>query len=52
MRTQGINSWPGYAAHTPYYMLGQGHDRFVRLSINNKNNLDEVGVFMKLLAEL
>ncbi|MFL1554895.1 MULTISPECIES: aminotransferase class V-fold PLP-dependent enzyme [unclassified Pseudomonas] len=52
MRTQGVNSWPGYASHTPYYMLGQGHDRFVRLSINNKNNLDDVGVFMALLAKL
>lgn len=52
MRAQGVNSWPGYASHTPYYMLGQGHERFVRVSINNKNTPDDVSVFMSLLAEL
>ncbi len=52
MRAQGVNCWPGYASHTPYYMLGQGHDRFVRLSINNKNNFADVEVFMSLLAKL
>ncbi|UII72346.1 aminotransferase class V-fold PLP-dependent enzyme [Pseudomonas sp. HN11] len=52
MRKQGVNGWPGYAAHTPYYMLGQGYDRFVRLSINNKNSLEDVQVFMELLAKL
>lgn len=52
MRAQGVNGWPGYASHTPYYMLGQGHDRFVRLSINNKNSLEDVQVFMEFLAKL
>lgn len=52
LRKQGVNGWAGYAAHTPYYMLGQGHDRFVRLSINNKNSLEEVQMFMELLAKL
>jgi selenocysteine lyase/cysteine desulfurase len=52
MRVHGVNCWPGYASHTPYYMLEQGCDRFVRLSINNKNNFNDVDVFMSLLAKL
>lgn len=52
MRGQGVNCWPGHASHTPYYMLEQGHDRFVRLSINHKNSISDVDMFMSLLAKL
>ncbi|MBN2990845.1 aminotransferase class V-fold PLP-dependent enzyme [Pseudomonas cedrina subsp. fulgida] len=52
MREQGVNAWPGYASHTPYYMLGQGYDRFVRLSVNNKNSLDDISILIDLLVKL
>lgn len=50
LRTQGVNCWPGYASHTPHYMLRRGEDRFVRVSINEKNSLKDVDVFMSVLA--
>jgi len=50
LRTQGVNCWSGYSSHTPYYMLGQGCERFVRVSINEKNSLEDADVFMSVLA--
>lgn len=52
LRAQGVNCWPGYASHTPYYMLGQGHERFVRVSINARNSFQDIDVFMFILSRL
>lgn len=52
LRARGINAWPGYAAHTPYFMLQHGHQRFVRVSINARNSAQEVDEFIALLSEL
>lgn len=52
LRARGINAWPGYASHTPYFMLAQGHERFVRVSINGRNNAQDVDEFIAVLTEL
>ncbi|AHL32039.1 aminotransferase [Pseudomonas brassicacearum] len=52
LRARGINCWPGYAAHTPYFMLKHGPERFVRVSINARNSPREVDEFISLLSEL
>lgn len=52
LRARGVNGWPGYAAHTPYFMLKQGHERFVRLSVNASNSARDVDEVISLLAQL
>ena len=52
LRARGINGWPGYASHTPYFMLAQGHERFVRVSVNARNTAQEVDELIALLSEL
>ncbi|TWC11371.1 MULTISPECIES: aminotransferase class V-fold PLP-dependent enzyme [unclassified Pseudomonas] len=52
LRARGVNCWPGYASHTPYFMLKQGHERFVRISINARNTVREADEFISLLEQI
>ncbi|MEJ1229278.1 MULTISPECIES: aminotransferase class V-fold PLP-dependent enzyme [unclassified Pseudomonas] len=52
LRSRGVNGWPGYASHTPYFMLKQGHERFVRLSVNASNSVRDIDEVIALLSQL